>query len=111
LPIVTLGLEGDVLFGGGWGNSSIKGNIYRGLVTASATIPGSQLSAWWGMGWGWGEGDAGDFPSFNGYVTQIGVSIPLGTRTPVVSPTLEVAGDLGSKSGLSGFSVSVGVKF
>jgi len=111
LPVISLGLEGDILFGGGWGNSSIKGDVYRTFVTASATVPGSQISAWWGVGWAWAQGSSGDFPSINGYVTQLGVSIPLGMHTPVLAPTLEVAGDLGSKSGLSGFSVSVAVKF
>jgi len=111
LPLIDIGLEADILFGGGFGNSSIKGDVYRFLLTGRATIPGSQVGAWLGMGWGTAQGSSGDFASINGYVTQVGISIPLGMHTPVLSPTLDVAGDMGSKPGLSGFSVSVGLRF
>jgi|GEM_PF-3892409 len=111
LPMVTIGLEGDVLFGGGFGNSSIKGDVYRGFLTAGITLPGTQVGAWWGVGWATAQGSSGDFPSINGYVTQVGLTIPVGIHTPGLAPSLEVAGDLGSKSGLSGFSVSVALKF
>lgn len=111
LPLVDISLEGDVLFGGGWGNSSIKGNIYRLLATARMQIPGSKVGAWFGLGYGSAQGSGGDFASVNGAVTQLGLSIPLGMHTPVLSPSLEVAADLGSKTAISGFSVSVAVKF
>ncbi|MFI5387793.1 MAG: hypothetical protein ACHQ50_16920, partial [Fimbriimonadales bacterium] len=108
---VDIGLEEDVLFGGGFSNSSIKGTIYRTFLTGRMQIPGSQVGAWLGVGWGMGQGRNGDFASFSGYVTQVGISFPLGMRTPVLSPSLEVAGDMASKTGLTGFSVSLAVKF
>jgi len=111
LPLVEIGLEGDILFGGGFANSSIKGNIYRAFLTGRATIPGSQVGAFLGTGFGSAQGRAGDFASVNGFVTQLGVSFPLGMRTPVLAPSLEVAGYFSSRTALSGFSVSVAVKF
>lgn len=110
LPVVDIGFRGEVLFGGGLGNSSIKGQIWKGLVTGRAQIPGSQIGAWLGMGFGTGQGNS-NFASFSGFVTQVGVSFPLGTSTPLVAPAVEVAGNWGSKSGLSGFSVAVSIHF
>ena len=111
LPMVDIGVEADILFGGGFGNSSIKGNIFRGLLTARFSIPGSQMSAWVGAGFGTAQGSSGDFASVSGAVTQFGVSLPLGGKMPAFAPMLEIAADLGSKTAISGLTFSVGLKF
>lgn len=112
LPLVDVSLTGDVLLGGQLSHGSdLDGNVYRFLLSARVHIPGSQISAFGGIGWGTAQSRGGQFGSFNGMVTQLGVSFPLGVNTPVISPALEVAGTLASKSGLGGFSVSLAVKF
>ncbi|HWA82724.1 MAG TPA: hypothetical protein VG820_04790 [Fimbriimonadaceae bacterium] len=111
LPMVDISLEGDILFGGGWGNSSIKGNIYRLLATARMQLPGSQVGAWLGFGYGSAQGSGGDFASVNGLVTQVGLSFPMSMHMAALSPSLEVAADWGSKTAISGFSVSLALRF
>src|SRR5579862_4705900 len=50
LPMIDLGAEYDVLFGGS-GNTSIEGTLHRFLFTARMTVPGSQVGAWFGVGY------------------------------------------------------------
>jgi hypothetical protein len=112
LPLVEVNLTGDVLLGGQLSRGGdLDGNVYRFLLSARAQIPGSKVGVFGGVGWGTAQARGGEFGSFSGSVMQLGVSVPLGASLPLVSPSLEVAGTTASKSGLSGFSVSLAVKF
>jgi hypothetical protein len=91
--------------------SDLDGNVFRILLSARAHIPGSQMSAFGGIGWATAQARGGQFASVNGEVLQLGVSFPLGMKTPVLSPSLEVAGTFASKSALGGFSISLGFHF
>ncbi len=110
LPVLDLGVEYDVLFGGS-GNTSIEGTLHRFLFVARMSVPGSNVSAWWGVGYGTAQGHNGDFATVSGSLTQLGVSIPLGTKTPAFVPTLELAGTFAGHSALGGFMFGLGLKF
>ncbi|HTQ09285.1 MAG TPA: hypothetical protein VMI31_04370 [Fimbriimonadaceae bacterium] len=104
-------IRADVLLGGQLAHGSdLDGYIYRFLWSARTAIPGSTASTFAGIGWGWGEARNGEFPSFNGFITQIGVDIPMGLGVGNLTPSLELSGSYG-KSGLSGYSVCLAFKF
>lgn len=112
LPLVQIGLTGDVLLGGQLSHGSdLDGNVYRLMLSGRASIPGSQVGVFGGIGWGWAQARGGQFDNFNGEVAQLGVAIPLGINAPLISPSLELAGTWSSKTGLGGFSASVAVRF
>lgn len=111
-PLVSVSFTGDVLLGGQLARGGdLDGTVYRFLLSGRAAIPGSRFSVFAGAGYATAQGRGGSFGSVSGFVTQIGVAIPLTNGLPLVSPSLEIAGNMASRSALSGFSVSVGIKF
>lgn len=112
LPLVEVNLTGDVLLGGQLSRGSdLDGNVYRVLLGARAQVPTSKIAIFGGVGWATAQARSGEFGSITGSVAQLGVSIPLGIKAPLISPSLELAGTMASKSGLGGFSVSLAVRF
>jgi hypothetical protein len=112
LPLVEVNFTVDWLLGGQLSHGGdLDGNLYRLLLSARASIPSSKVSVFGGIGWATAQARAGEFGSFNGEVMQLGVGFPLGMNTPLLAPSLEVAATMASKSGLSGFSVSLAVHF
>jgi hypothetical protein len=112
LPLIDVSLTGDVLLGGQLSHGSdLDGNLYRFLLSARASIPASRIAVFGGIGWATAQARSGEFGSINGQVMQLGVALPLGLKVPLLSPSLEIAGTIASKSGLSGYSVSLGIKF
>jgi hypothetical protein len=112
LPLVEVNLTGDVLLGGQLSHGGdLDGNVYRFLLSARAQIPASKIGVFGGVGWATAQARGGEFGSINGEVFQLGVSFPLGVNAPLITPSLELAGTMASKSGLSGFSLSIAVRF
>ena len=112
LPLVQVGLTGEALLGGQLSRGSdLDGNVYRLMLSGRASIPGSQLGVFGGLGWGFAQARGGEFGNFDAEVAQLGVSFPLGINAPLISPSLELAGTWSSKTGLGGFSASVAVRF
>ena len=112
LPLVEIDFTADWLMGGQLVHGGdLDGNVYRFLLSARAQIPGAKVSVFGGLGWATAQSRGGQFASINGEVMQLGVGFPLGMKTPLLAPSLEVAGTFASKSGLSGFNVSLAVHF
>jgi len=109
--VVNESFRADVLFGGQLVHGAdLDGTICRLMVSTRTTLPGSGITTFGGVGWGFAQARAGEFNSFNGFVTQLGASLPLGTKMAGLAPSLEVSGSFG-RSGLSGYSVGIAVHF
>lgn len=112
LPLVEIDFTGDWLMGGQLAHGGdLDGNVYRFMLSARAQVPGAKVSVFGGLGWATAQSRGGQFAAENGEVLQLGVGFPLGAKTPLIAPSLEVAGTFASKSGLSGFNISVAVHF
>jgi len=109
--MAEMDFRADVLLGGQLAHGSdLDGYIYRFMLSARTSVPGSQVSTFGAIGYGSGQARNSEFPSFSGVVTQVGIDIPLGMAVPKLAPALELAGSYG-RSGLSGYSVCIALHF
>lgn len=113
LTQVEFDFRADILLGGQLSHGSdLDGNVYRFLAIARTSIPGSKVSTYAGVGWASAQARAGEFASFNGSVTQLGVSVPVGAGPASrLAPTLEIGTTIAGKSGLGGYSICLGLHF
>ncbi|MFI5385833.1 MAG: hypothetical protein ACHQ50_06900 [Fimbriimonadales bacterium] len=109
---VEFDFRADVLLGGQLARGSdLDGTVYRFLLIARTSVPGSKVSTFGGIGWGTAQARAGEFAGFSGMVNQIGLSFPLGIGSSGLAPTVELASSIASRSGLSGYSLTIGLHF
>ena len=112
LPLVTIAFTGADLLGGQLSHGiDLDGYVYRFMLTGRASVPASKFEIFGGVGYATAQARNHEFGSINGFVSQLGVAIPLTSGLSTFSPSLEIAGSLASKSGLSGYSVSLAVRF
>lgn len=111
--VLTLNAYPSVLLGGKMGVGSLQGNVYRFMLSARATVPGSQFYSFIAGGVAHtqsGEG-AKQFDDVSGYQTMVGGGLPLTGFLGHLSPSVEVAWLSSNRAQMRGVTIGVTASF